>query len=158
MPSANASALGPIDPTALEAPNEDEKSAPWVVRKLVGSMTGRIVMSSYESLRAAGTSVICLSPWGDSSPLLLPCIRFRDLAVHTVIVATVRFNFLGVLHLREYLRGTVGRVVQRAVLRSFRVLEPQGILAGASFVMGVASKWHAQVHPAFQGTVNVHAY
>ncbi|KAF6757689.1 hypothetical protein DFP72DRAFT_989211 [Ephemerocybe angulata] len=77
MPSANASALGPIDPTALEAPNEDEKSAPWVVRKLVGSMTGRIVI------------VICLSPWGDSSPLLLPCIRFRDLAVHTVIVATV---------------------------------------------------------------------
>lgn len=63
-------------------------------------------MSSYESLRAAGTSVVCLSPvgiafyliytgmlirlqWGDSSPLLLPCIRFRDLAVHTVIVATV---------------------------------------------------------------------
>ncbi|KAJ6571856.1 hypothetical protein B0H19DRAFT_936279 [Mycena capillaripes] len=45
-------------------------------------------MSSYESLRAAGTSVVCLSPWGDSSPLLLPCIRFRDLAVHTVIVAT----------------------------------------------------------------------
>ncbi|KAF8067635.1 hypothetical protein FPV67DRAFT_1492691 [Lyophyllum atratum] len=51
-------------------------------------MTGRIVMSSYESLRAAGTSVVCLSPWGDSSPLSLPCIRFRDLAVHTVIVAT----------------------------------------------------------------------
>ncbi|KAJ6610988.1 hypothetical protein B0H10DRAFT_2058008 [Mycena sp. CBHHK59/15] len=51
-------------------------------------MTGRIVMSSYESLRAAGTSVVCLSPWGDSSPLLLPCIRFRDLAVHTVIAAT----------------------------------------------------------------------
>ncbi|EKM75804.1 hypothetical protein AGABI1DRAFT_79361 [Agaricus bisporus var. burnettii JB137-S8] len=45
-------------------------------------------MSSYESLRAAGTSVICLSPWGDSSPLFLPCIRFRDLAIHTVIAAT----------------------------------------------------------------------
>lgn len=62
--------------------------------------------SSYESLRAAGTSVVCLSPvslpcclwrdlfdltsdqWGDSSPLLLPCIRFRDVAVHTVMVAT----------------------------------------------------------------------
>ena len=27
--------------------------------------------------------------WGDSSPLLLPCIRFRDLAVHTIIAATV---------------------------------------------------------------------
>jgi len=51
-------------------------------------MTGRIVMSSYETLRAAGTSVICLSPWGDSSPLLLPCIRFRDLAFHVVIAAT----------------------------------------------------------------------
>lgn len=51
-------------------------------------MTGRIAVSSYESLRATGTSVVCLSPWGDSSPLLLPCIRFRDLAVHTVIAAT----------------------------------------------------------------------
>ena len=26
--------------------------------------------------------------WGDSSPLFLPCVRFRDLAVHTVIAAT----------------------------------------------------------------------
>ncbi|KAJ7039892.1 hypothetical protein C8F04DRAFT_1085253 [Mycena alexandri] len=51
-------------------------------------MTGRLVMTSYESLRAAGTAVVCLSPWGDSSPLMLPCIRFRDLAVHTVIAAT----------------------------------------------------------------------
>ncbi|TFK47590.1 hypothetical protein OE88DRAFT_1665817 [Heliocybe sulcata] len=82
-----ASALGPIDPASVP-PGEEEKKAPWIVRKLVGSMTGRIVMSSYESLRAAGTSVVCLSPWGDSSPLLLPCIRFRDLAMHTVIAAT----------------------------------------------------------------------
>lgn len=51
-------------------------------------MTGRIVVSTYESLRATGTSVICLSPWGDSSPLLLPCLRFRDLVVHTVVAAT----------------------------------------------------------------------
>ncbi|KAF8156714.1 hypothetical protein B0H34DRAFT_710311 [Crassisporium funariophilum] len=84
------SALGPIDPASVmdSGTQEEEKSAPWIVRKLVGSMTGRIVMSSYESLRAAGTSVVCLSPWGDSSPLFLPCIRFRDLAVHTVIAAT----------------------------------------------------------------------
>ncbi|KAF9475722.1 hypothetical protein BDN70DRAFT_883348 [Pholiota conissans] len=87
------SALGPIDPNSIqnytqEAAGEQEKAAPWIVRKLVGSMTGRIVMSSYETLRAAGTNVICLSPWGDSSPLFLPCIRFRDLAVHTVIAAT----------------------------------------------------------------------
>ncbi|KAF9240481.1 hypothetical protein BU15DRAFT_45880 [Melanogaster broomeanus] len=45
-------------------------------------------MSSYESLRATGTNVICLSPWGDSSPFILPCIRFRDLAVHGVVMAT----------------------------------------------------------------------
>lgn len=51
-------------------------------------MTGRIAMSTYETLRATGTSVVCLSPWGDSSPLLLPCIRFRDLAVHTVVACT----------------------------------------------------------------------
>ncbi|KAG9093387.1 hypothetical protein FRC06_011534 [Ceratobasidium sp. 370] len=80
-------ALQPVNPaTVVEAEKENE--APWVVRKLVGSMTGRMVMSSYETLKATSTSVICLSPWGDSSPLLLPCIRFRDLVVHTVIAAT----------------------------------------------------------------------
>ncbi|KAF5362654.1 hypothetical protein D9758_009571 [Tetrapyrgos nigripes] len=89
----SVSALGPIDPASVQdvdsgSTDEKEKAAPWIVRKLVGSMTGRIMMSSYESLRAAGTSVVCLSPWGDQSPLTLPCIRFRDLAVHTVIAAT----------------------------------------------------------------------
>ncbi|KAL0570639.1 hypothetical protein V5O48_011320 [Marasmius crinis-equi] len=80
------SALGPIDPSSVLDPHENEekeKAAPWIVRQLVGSMTGRIMMSSYESLRAAGTGV-----WGDSSPLSLPCIRFRDIVVHTVIAAT----------------------------------------------------------------------
>ncbi|KAF8589146.1 hypothetical protein K439DRAFT_1658117 [Ramaria rubella] len=80
-----ASELQPVDPASI---TETETEARWIVRKLTGSMTGRIVMSSYETLRAAGTSVICLSPWGDSSPLLLPCIRFRDLVVHMVIAAT----------------------------------------------------------------------
>ncbi|KIM42125.1 hypothetical protein M413DRAFT_10359 [Hebeloma cylindrosporum] len=82
------SALGPIDPSSVPEVNEEETTAPWIMRKLVGSMTGRIVLSSYETLRAAGTNVVCLSPWGDSSPLFLPCIRFRDLAVHTVIAVT----------------------------------------------------------------------
>ncbi|KAJ7151072.1 hypothetical protein C8R46DRAFT_492924 [Mycena filopes] len=88
--SKDVSSLGPVDPASLPAESHDEQetSAPWIVRKLAGSMTGRIVMTSYESLRAAGTAVVCLSPWGDSSPLMLPCIRFRDLAVHTVIAAT----------------------------------------------------------------------
>ncbi|KAF8886586.1 hypothetical protein BD779DRAFT_1530487 [Infundibulicybe gibba] len=51
---------------------------------ILRSMTGRIVMSSYETLRATGTTVLL----GDSSPLLLPCIRFRDLVVHTAIAVT----------------------------------------------------------------------
>ncbi|KAI0336797.1 hypothetical protein GY45DRAFT_1238115 [Cubamyces sp. BRFM 1775] len=85
--SDTVSPLGPIDPSSVPEA-ETEKAAPWIVRKLVGSMTGRIVRSSWETLRASGTSVVCLSPWGDSSPLLLPCIRFRDLAVHTIIAAT----------------------------------------------------------------------
>nr|GAT42770.1 predicted protein [Mycena chlorophos] len=75
-----------ITPTHEEP--EKEKSAPWLVRKLIGSLPGRVVMSSYETLRAAGTSVVCLSPWGDSSPVVLPCIQFRDLAVHAIVAAT----------------------------------------------------------------------
>ncbi|KAI1798063.1 hypothetical protein LXA43DRAFT_968515 [Ganoderma leucocontextum] len=85
--STSVSPLGPIDPNSVPEA-ETEKTAPWIVRKLVGSMTGRIVRASWQTLKASGTNVICLSPWGDSSPLLLPCIRFRDLAVHTIIAAT----------------------------------------------------------------------
>ena len=90
MATSAVSPLGPlsVDPAdGLDGENvsETEKTAPWVVRKLIGvstmspspghpaflltriaeslqSMTGRIVRSSYESLRAAGTTVICLSP------------------------------------------------------------------------------------------------
>ena len=70
--SSSTSALHPIDPSTV---SEKEIESPWIVRKLVGSITGRVVIASLESLRAAGTSVVCLSPWGDSVPLLLPCIR-----------------------------------------------------------------------------------
>ncbi|GLB39280.1 hypothetical protein LshimejAT787_0604420 [Lyophyllum shimeji] len=129
--SQTISVLGPVDPSSLSpepSDHEKEKSAPWIVRKLVGSMTGRIVMSSYESLRAAGTSVICLSPWGDSSPLLLPCIRFRDLAVHTVIVATG-----GMAALAAPVMGPVSEVVIGALGDS--VLVEVGLHAG--FDIGV---------------------
>ncbi|KIY43096.1 hypothetical protein FISHEDRAFT_68204 [Fistulina hepatica ATCC 64428] len=51
-------------------------------------MTGRIVRASYDSLRTTGTSIVCLSPWGDSSPFLLPCIRFRDVVIHATKAAT----------------------------------------------------------------------
>ena len=80
------SALHPIDPSTVATAEQEQKS-PWIVRKLAGSMTGRIVVSAYETLRAS-TNVVCLSPWGDSSPLLLPNIRFRDLLVHAIIVGT----------------------------------------------------------------------
>lgn len=72
-----------LQPRAEALPTwEKEDAAPWIVRKLVGvsnhmplygcetgtmlktmkSLTGRIVMASFETLRATGTSVICLSP------------------------------------------------------------------------------------------------
>ncbi|KAF7797358.1 hypothetical protein EIP86_008553 [Pleurotus ostreatoroseus] len=71
---ASVSALGPVDPASVPEA-EEEKAAPWIVRKLVGSMTGRIVMSSWETLRASGTSIVCLSPGGAAavaSPVMGP--------------------------------------------------------------------------------------
>ncbi|KAG9035504.1 hypothetical protein FRB95_011210 [Tulasnella sp. JGI-2019a] len=82
------SVLQPTDANALPDFEKEDSAAPWIMRKLVGSMPGRVVMASYETLRATGTPVICLSPWGDANPIQLPCVRFRDLVVHTVIVAT----------------------------------------------------------------------
>ncbi|KAJ4483450.1 hypothetical protein J3R30DRAFT_3698266 [Lentinula aciculospora] len=67
------SPLCPIDAAVVEEPS---------------SLAGRIIRSSYESLKATGNSVTCLSPWGDHSPLILPCIRFRDLAIETILAAT----------------------------------------------------------------------
>ena len=96
MATSAVSPLGPlsVDPgDGLDGENvsETEKTAPWVVRKLVGvstippspaflltrrckSMTGRIVRSSYESLRAAGTTVICLSPVRENDQSSIPRI------------------------------------------------------------------------------------
>ncbi|KZT53733.1 hypothetical protein CALCODRAFT_39471 [Calocera cornea HHB12733] len=39
-------------------------------------------------MRATGTSMACLSPWGDSSIMILPCIRVRDVVLHAVVAAT----------------------------------------------------------------------
>ncbi|KAG8792269.1 hypothetical protein FRC17_008619, partial [Serendipita sp. 399] len=103
------SALSPLQP--VDAANvhliEQEKEKPWIVRKIVQSMTGRIVVwipaidaeNIERSLRARLSRLPwhkryalqerqCLYPIGDSVPLILPCIRFRDVAIHTVIVAT----------------------------------------------------------------------
>ncbi|KAG9046500.1 hypothetical protein FS837_004300 [Tulasnella sp. UAMH 9824] len=77
------SVLKPVDASTLPD-YEAEGKAPWIVRELAGSLTGRVMMASYETIKATGKSVVCLSPWGDSSPLLLPCIRFRDLVATTI--------------------------------------------------------------------------
>lgn len=84
---SSASPLQPVDPATFHL-NEQENEKPWIVRKIVQSMPGRIAFAVGETLRATGTTVICLSPWGDSVPLILPCLRFRDVIIHTVVAAT----------------------------------------------------------------------
>ncbi|KAA1473059.1 hypothetical protein DENSPDRAFT_839482 [Dentipellis sp. KUC8613] len=74
-------------------------------------------------MRAAGTSVVCLSPWGDSSPFLLPCVRFRDLVVHTVIAATG-----GMAAVAAPVMGPVSDVIVNAVGDS--ILVEVGMHAG----------------------------
>jgi len=86
-----ASPLQPVDPATFHL-SEQEKEKPWIVRKIVQSLTGRIVIALAQTLSATGTTVVCLSPWGmsfspftldpkpkpwsgDSVPLILPCIR-----------------------------------------------------------------------------------
>lgn len=41
----------------------------------------------FASFRSIAFDHAC-TQWGDSSPLLLPCIRFRDLVMHAVIAGT----------------------------------------------------------------------
>ncbi|KAG6834196.1 hypothetical protein H0H93_011245, partial [Arthromyces matolae] len=79
---------GPIPPTFLSTgahANETERQS---------RRRTRFVMSSYETIRATGTGVARLSPWGDSSPLLLPCIRYRDVITHIVHSVTGGLVFI----------------------------------------------------------------
>ncbi|TFK47589.1 hypothetical protein OE88DRAFT_1665816 [Heliocybe sulcata] len=122
MAVTKASELAPIDPESVPK-GEEQKTSSWLARKVVGSMTGRIVMSTYESLRAAGTSVVCLSPWGDSSWIVLPCIRFRDLAVETVTVATG-----GTAAIATPVMGPISDVVTSSIADS--ILVEVGLNAG----------------------------
>jgi hypothetical protein len=88
---SSASPLQPVDPATIHR-DEKEEEKPWIMRKIAQSMAGRIVVAMAQTLQATGTTVICLSPWGefslvfkgyylryvvtgDSSPLILPCIR-----------------------------------------------------------------------------------
>ncbi|KZO98656.1 hypothetical protein CALVIDRAFT_548985 [Calocera viscosa TUFC12733] len=81
------SALSPVDPSTIEN-GEKQPEAPWILRKIVGTVSGRLVLSTFESMRATGNSLACLSPWGDSSIMILPCIRVRDVVLHAVVAAT----------------------------------------------------------------------
>ncbi|KZW02933.1 hypothetical protein EXIGLDRAFT_744408 [Exidia glandulosa HHB12029] len=86
MTKKDVSALAPINADGASTA-EEEKSSSWLARQAATSLTGRVVMSAYESLKTAGT-VVCLSPWGDSSPLIIPSVRFRDLLIESVMAAT----------------------------------------------------------------------
>ncbi|KAG8919848.1 hypothetical protein FRC01_001069 [Tulasnella sp. 417] len=57
------SVLKPVDASTLPD-YEAEGKAPWIVRELAGhqSLTGRVMMASYETIKATGKSVVCLSP------------------------------------------------------------------------------------------------
>lgn len=81
------SVLKPIDASTLRK-YEAEGKVPWLVRQLAEvcvlhraslierltrrpqSLTARVVMASFETLRATGNSVVCLSPV--QSPSLVP--------------------------------------------------------------------------------------
>ncbi|CCA71034.1 hypothetical protein PIIN_04969 [Serendipita indica DSM 11827] len=102
---STSSPLQPVDPATFHQ-NEEEKEKPWIVRKIVQSLTGRIVVAVAHTLYATGTTVVCLSPWGDSVPLILPCIRFRDVVIHSVVAATG-----GAAIVATPLMGTAGGVV-----------------------------------------------
>lgn len=77
------SALAPVDPQAAEKA-EQERTSPWVVRKLATSVTGRVAMSAYESLRAMGTEVVCLSPVSSFAPIewALPISKYSGATRH----------------------------------------------------------------------------
>ncbi|KAH7102849.1 hypothetical protein BKA62DRAFT_829115 [Auriculariales sp. MPI-PUGE-AT-0066] len=82
----NMSALAPVQPNqALQA--EKAKSSSWFARQAAQSLAGRVVVSAYESLKAT-KNVVCLSPWGDSSPLVGPSIRFRDIFIESIMAST----------------------------------------------------------------------
>jgi hypothetical protein len=79
------------------------------------------------------------SQWGDSSPLLLPCIRFRDIAVHTVIAATG-----GVAAIAAPAVGPVSDVLLDTIGDS--LLVEIGMHEGASFALFMlAFSYAAQV-------------
>lgn len=81
------SARHPIVPASITK-GETEEKAPWIVRKMLQSIPARVVGSALETVRATATTVVYLSPWGDSNPVLLPNVRYRDLLVQTIVVAT----------------------------------------------------------------------
>ncbi|KAI5479897.1 hypothetical protein MNV49_002455 [Pseudohyphozyma bogoriensis] len=82
---SRVSALSPVDPSTVSEA-EGEETQLWLLRKLSGTIPGRIAVASLQTVKSL--SVVCLSPWGDGSPFMLPCIRLRDIAVHTAIAAT----------------------------------------------------------------------
>ncbi|KAG8897521.1 hypothetical protein FRC00_004132 [Tulasnella sp. 408] len=73
--------LKPVDSSTLPIYEAEDKAMDC-------ARACRVMMASYETIKATGKSVACLSPWGDSSPLLLPCIRFWDVVASTITLGT----------------------------------------------------------------------
>ncbi|KAL1743819.1 hypothetical protein HDZ31DRAFT_83159 [Schizophyllum fasciatum] len=78
------SELRPVDDSSFSDSEKEAKSS-WFTRMIT------------ETTKNSAMVVVCLgwvvistlcSPWGDSSPVVYPSIRFRDMAIETVNIAT----------------------------------------------------------------------
>ncbi|KAL1731943.1 hypothetical protein EV714DRAFT_207811 [Schizophyllum commune] len=69
------SELRPIDDSHFTESEKEEKSS-WFTRVIT------------ETTKNSAIAVVCLGPWGDSSPVVYPSVRFRDMAIETVNFAT----------------------------------------------------------------------
>ncbi|KAF9566478.1 hypothetical protein CPC08DRAFT_814708 [Agrocybe pediades] len=116
----------------------EEQQGKWISKTLANSLPGRIVRSSYETFRSSGANVICLSPWGDSSPLVLPCIRFRDVAIHAVSTATHGATSVITAPIMNHLADVVvGSLMDTIIVE----LIDQGIQSVADVVADSVSAW-----------------
>ncbi|TRM66734.1 hypothetical protein BD626DRAFT_534869 [Schizophyllum amplum] len=81
------SELCPIDDSSFTESEKEEKSS-WFTRMITESLTGRLLSSAAQTTKHSAIAVVCLGPWGDSSPVVYPTVRFRDMAIETINIAT----------------------------------------------------------------------
>ncbi|KAI5832647.1 hypothetical protein K523DRAFT_413987 [Schizophyllum commune Tattone D] len=81
------SELRPIDDSHFTESEKEEKSS-WFTRVITESLTARLLSSMAQTTKNSAMAVVCLGPWGDSSPVVYPSVRFRDMAIETINFAT----------------------------------------------------------------------